>query len=72
MERPKPIPISQFNASQPGRYYVKWVDDDGYAVEGWKTKTDGWRHQGRDPKWDDKGIEWARNHAKTYDYAKRR
>ena len=66
----KPIPLSEFNASEPGTYWVKWADDMGYAVEGWRTKADGVRHYGRDPGSGDKGAEWATEHYKTTDFAR--
>lgn len=60
MSTPRPIHLSQFNASPPGRYWVRWVADDGLAVEGWRTKTEGVRQHGRDVGPNDKGAEQVR------------
>ena len=67
----KAIPLSQFNASEPGQYWVKWIDADGFAVEGWLTKEDGARHPGRDPVAGDKGMEVVRDHYKSHDFSKK-
>jgi len=66
---PTPIPLSEFNASPPGRYYVKWADELGYAVEGWRHKTEGIRQRGRDCGAGDKGCEWAMEHYRSHDFS---
>jgi hypothetical protein len=66
----KAIPLSQFNASEPGQHWVKWADELGYAVEGWRTKVEGIRHQGRDPGSGDKGVEWAKEHYRITDFGR--